>query len=183
MAEGTQFSRRPGSGAPAGSPGLQMLEERGARRPVLVRKVLIHAPLAAAFGAVSAAALYYAFTNSLGALVGAAVFGLPAFAFGYEALTAARDLRAQPMVTRGRIARMWNKGTILWMTRAYYLLVEQPVAEGAKPGQRFFVVSHESYLQLEEGRTVEVEHWPHTNTVLSLGLVESTRSARSTRTT
>ena len=180
MAEGTQSSR-PSVGSSTRSTGLQILEERGARRPVLVRKLLIHAPLALAFGAVSAAALYYAFTNSLGALVGSAIFGLPAFAFGYEAFTAARDLRAQPMITRGRIARMWNKGTILWMTRAYYLLVDQPVAEGAKPKQRFFVISHEAYLQLEEGRTVELEHWPHTNTVLSLGLLESTRSARSTR--
>ena len=181
MAEGSQASR-PSAGSSARSPGLQMLEDRGARRAVLVRKVLLHGPLALAFGAVSAAAVYYAFTNSLGALVGAAVFGLPAFAFGYEALTAARDLRAEPMMTRGRIARMWNKGTILWMTRAYYLLVELPGAAGAKPRQRFFVISQEAYLQLEEGRTVEVEHWPHTNTVLSLGLVESTRSARSTRT-
>ena len=180
MAEGTQSSR-PSAGSSTLSPNLQILEERGARRHLLLRKLLIHGPLALAFGAVSAAAFYYAFTNSLGALVGAAIFGLPAFAFGYEALTAARDLRSRPMMTRGRIARMWNKGTILWMTRAYYLLVDLPVAAGAKPRQRFFVISHESYLQLEEGRTVELEHWPHTNTVLSLALVESSRSARSTR--
>lgn len=181
MAEGTNATRQPANPARA---GVLLLEDRGEGRQRLVRKVLLHAPLALTFGAVSAAALYYALTSSLGALVGAAIFGLPAFAFGYEALTALLDLRAQPMLTRGTIARMWNKGTILWMTRAYYLLVERPAgpgANGAKPEQRFFVVSQECYLQLDEGRTVEVQHWPHTNTVISLGLVESERSARGAR--
>ena len=176
MAEGTQAST-----PPPRSPDVRMLEERGESRRLLVRKVLLHAPLALAFGGVASMALYYALTNSLGALVGAAIFGLPAVASGYEALTAARDLRAQPITTRGTIARMWNKGTILWMTRAYYLLVDLPSVAGRDREQRFFVVSHEAYLQLDEGRTVEVEHWPHTHTVVSLGVVESARAARAAR--
>ncbi len=179
MAEGTSSSRS--SSQASGAAGIRLLEEHGESRRALARKLMLHAPLALAFGVVSAAALYYAFTNSLGALVGAAIFGLPAFAFGYEAVTAARDLRAQPITTRGTIARMWNKGTILWMTRAYYLLVDLPPVEGGEREQRFFVISHEAYVQLEEGRTVEVQHWPHTNAVISLGIVESSR-ARGPRT-
>lgn len=175
----------PGSSSPppraTDSAAVRVLEEYGESRRPIVRKVLLHMPLALAFGAVSAAALYYAFTSSLGALVGAAVFGLPALAFAYEAVTAARDLRAQPVRTRGAVARMWNKGTILWMTRAYYLLVDLPTPQGAKPEQRFFVVSQAVYLQLDEGHTVEIRHWPHTNTVLSIGVVEPSRSARGGR--
>jgi hypothetical protein len=173
MADGTQ---RPTP--PARSSDVLILEERSGTRQMVLRKLLLHTPLALAFGGVTFVALYYAFTNSMGALVGAAIFGLPAGAFGYEALTAARDLRSKPITTRGRIARMWNKGTVLWMTRAYYLLVDLP---GRDEGQRFFVVSHAAYLQLDEGRTVEVEHWPHTHTVVSLGVVESARAARSSR--
>jgi hypothetical protein len=176
MAEGSSTST-----PLARSPGLVMIEELGERRHILLRKVLVYTPLALAFGAVTLAALYYAFTSSLGALVGASIFGLPAFAFAYEALTALRDLRSQPMTTRGTVARMWNKGTVLWMTRSYYLLVEFPSTRGKEREQRFFVISPVAYLQLEEGRTVEVEHWPHTNTIVSLGVVEPSRSARANR--
>lgn len=178
MAEGTPASRS--ASQASASAGVRLLEEHSESRRLLARKLLLHAPLALAFGAIAGAALYYALTSSLGALVGAAIFGLPAFAFGYEAVTAARDLRARPMTTRGPIARMWNKGTILWMTRAYYLLVDLPSSGDQEREQRFFVISHEAYLQLEEGRTVEVQHWPHTNTVISIGLVEP-RPARGTR--
>jgi hypothetical protein len=164
--------------------GYVMIEELGLRRDLLVRKTLMYTPLAVVFGGVAAAALYYAFTSSLGALVGASIFGLPAFAFAYEAATAVRDLRAEPVVTRGTIARMWNKGTVLWMSRAYYLLVESPSTSGnpkKELEQHFFVISPVAYLQLEDGRTVVVEHWPHTNTVISLGMIESTRAPRGTR--
>ncbi len=157
---------------------LMVLEqpEQRARR-VILRKAVIYTPLAVVFVLVTAAALYNAITSNLGALVGAVVFGLPAYALAYEAWSALRDLREAPMVTRGVVARMWSKGTVLWMTRAYYLLVETAGSK-AKPEQRFFVISPEAYLQLEDGRTVEVRHWPHTNTVISLGLVEPARGAR-----
>ena len=158
---------------------LEQPEDRARR--VIVRKAVVYTPLALVFAAVTAVALFYALTNSLGALVGALIFGLPAYALGYEAWSALRDLRAAPILTRGVVTRMWNKGTVLWMTRAYYLVVE---VHGAQRQQLFFVISPEAYLQLEDGRSVEVRHWPHTNTVLSLGVVESPRSTRrDTRTT
>ena len=150
--------------------------EARARR-LIVRSAVFYVPLAIVFWAVTAAALYNAFTSNLGALIGAIVFGLPAYALGYEAWSAVRDLRATPMVTRGEVARMWSKGTVLWMTRAYYLLVEVP-GEAKKLEQRFFVISPEAYVQLEDGRTVEVRHWPHTNTVISLGMVEEPARGR-----
>lgn len=172
---------RPPAAAPGSrSASIHMLEQRGASRRMIARKAFIYTPLAVVFGAISGAALYSAFTSSLGALVGAVIFGLPAFAFAYEAVTAFRDLRAQPTITRGTIARMWNKGTILWMTRAYYLLLDLPTPAGRERKQRFFVISQEAYLQLDEGRAIEVEHWPYTNAVVSLGVVESSRSARGT---
>lgn len=146
-------------------------------RRVIVRNAILYIPLAIVFWAVALAALYNAVTSNLGALIGAIVFGLPAYALAYEAWSAVQDLRASPMVTRGEVARMWSKGTVLWMTRAYYLLVEVPRGD-KKPEQRFFVISSEAYLQLEDGRTVEVRHWPHTNTVVSVGLLPAPSRGR-----
>jgi hypothetical protein len=160
---------------------LRMLLEQPPERArrAIWRKAVAYTPLALAFIAVAMFAIYNAFTSNLGALVGALVFGIPGYALAYEAWSALRDLRARPTSTRGQIVRMWNKGTVLWMTRAYYLLVE---VHGERPAQRFFVISAEAYLQLDDGRTVEVHHWPHTNTVISLGAVESTRGGSRTRT-
>jgi hypothetical protein len=172
MANGSQASK---------AAGLRVIEEHGEHRSRIVRTAIINVPLALAFGAVAATALFYAVTTSYGALVGAIVFGLPAFAFGYEGLGALRDLRARPVVTRGEVARLWSKGTVLWLSRAYYLLVEFPVAGRDKPDHRFFVISLDTFTQLDEGRTVEVTHWPHTNTVVSLALDESPRPARGAR--
>lgn len=141
-----------------------------ATRRGIVRKALVFTPAALLFAGVTLAAVYNAFTNSMGALVGAVVFGIPAVALLYEASSCLRDLRSQPMTTRGVVTRMWNKGTVLWMTRAYYLLVN--VSGNQRGEQRFFVVPQDVYLQLDEGRTIEVTHWPHTNAVVTLGEVE-----------
>lgn len=163
-------------------PSMTMLLEQPAERArrSIVRKALAFTPAALLFLSGTLLALYNVLTGSAGALVGVIVLGLPAFALTYEAVAAVRDLRSEPRVTRGVIARMWNKGTVLWMTRAYYLLVESPGASSSRE-QHFFVISPDAYLQLSDGRTVEVRHWPHTNTVVSLGLIESTPSARSRR--
>lgn len=147
-------------------------------RRSVVRKALLYSPLALVFIGVTLVALYNAFTNSLGALVGAVVFGIPAAALSFEAWSALRDLRQEPVTTRGVVARMWSKGTVLWITRAYYLLVEVP---GVQIERRFFVVPHEVYLQIDEGSTVQVRHWPHTNGVISLGEVGSGGSQRASR--
>ncbi|MFN8639808.1 MAG: hypothetical protein U0360_10225 [Dehalococcoidia bacterium] len=165
-----------------GQPSITMLlEQPDARaRRSIVRKALAFTPAALLFLLATAFALYNVFTSSAGALVGVIVFGLPAFALTYEAVAALRDLRSSPRITRGVIARMWNKGTVLWMTRAYYLLIESP-AESSGSEQHFFVISPEAYLQLSDGRTVEVRHWPHTNTVVSLGVIESNANTRDRR--
>lgn len=163
-------------------PAMTMLLEQpeGRARRTIVRKAFAFAPIAALFLAATLFALYNMLTSSAGAVVGVVVFGLPAFALTYEAVAALRDLRSQPRVTRGVIARMWNKGTVLWMTRAYYLLVESAGTSSGRE-QHFFVISPEAYLQLSDGRTVEVRHWPHTNTVVSLGVVESSSETRARR--
>ena len=151
-------------------------------RASILRKALLCTPLALAFIVVAAIALYNTITSSMGASVGTLVFGIPGIALGLEAWSAIRDLRAEPVTTRGVIVRMWNKGTVLWMTRAYYLLV---AVRSDKPNndQRFFVIPQEAYLQLEDGRSIEVHHWPHTNTVVWLSVIESARAARAPRST
>ena len=169
------------SGQPPGDarrqPQSRMLLEQAeaATRRGILRKALAFTPAAALFVGVTLVALYNAFTNSMGALVGVVVFGIPAVALCYEASSCLRDLRSRPMTTRGVVTRMWNKGTVLWMTRAYYLLVN--VSGNQRSEQRFFVVPQEVYLLLDEGRTIEVRHWPHTNAVVTLEEIEG-RSGR-----
>jgi hypothetical protein len=81
------------------------------------------------------------------------------------------------VVTRGILERAWDKGTVLWMTRSYYALVTTPRADGREGRDKHvFVISQEAYLQLEEGSHIEVEHWPHTNTVVRLSKVERPRA-------
>ncbi len=176
------MSGQPPSQARSASHTRMLLERSdGSTRGGIVRKTLFYVPAALLFLGVTAAALYNTLTNSAGALVGAVVFGIPAAALAYEAWSCLADLRSAPVTTRGVVTRMWNKGTVLWMTRAYYVLVN--VSGSAKGEQRFFVIPQEVYLQLDEGRTVEVRHWPHTNAVVALGEVEarSTRSNASRR--
>ncbi|MCC6237991.1 MAG: hypothetical protein IT299_10505 [Dehalococcoidia bacterium] len=170
------MSAQPPSGSRSQSPTRVLLEQsEGATRRGILRKALVFTPAALLFVGVTLAALYNAVTNSMGALVGAVVFGIPAAALTYEAWSCLGDLRSEPMTTRGVVTRMWHKGTVLWMTRSYYLLVN--VSGNPRGEQRFFVVPQETYLQLDEGRTIEVRHWPHTNAVIALEEVEG-RSGR-----
>ena len=77
---------------------------------------------------------------------------------------ALRDLRASPVTTEGNVERLWNKTTFLFFGRNYYLLVNGHV----------FSISLEAYRELfpRMGREVKVRHWPHTDIVISLHLLE-----------
>ncbi len=171
------MSAQPPSESRSGAPTRVLLEQaEDATRRGILRKALVFTPTALLFLGITLVALYNAVTNSMGALVGAVVFGIPAAALLSEAASCLRDLRSAPVTTRGVVTRMWNKGTVLWMTRAYYLLVN--VSGNARGEQRFFVVPQDVYLQLDEGRTIEVRHWPHTNAVVALAEVEGRRGNR-----
>lgn len=153
----------------------QLIEERERTRRTLWRMALLHTPIALASGGLTLFALSNVFEGRWGALVGVFIVGIVAVATGFHAIAAVRDLAAQPVITRGRIRRMWDKGTVLWMSRSYYCLVGATEGDDGKPHDRVFVLSQASSLQLEEGQSVEIEHWPHTHTVVRVALVTSSR--------
>lgn len=149
-----------------------LLSEHPSARRTIVRMALMYTPAAIVAGVVGALALANLLSGSFGAIVGVVILGTIAVAAGFQGVTALRDLGAQPVTTRGVVERAWDKGTVLWMSRAYYALVSSPRADDSNDRhRRVFVVSQPAYLQISEGSNVEVEHWPHTNTVVRLSSI------------
>ena len=139
-----------------------MLEERPGHRAVLVRKAIIHTPAAAGALALAAIALGGLLQGNAGALIGLVIVGALAFALSFEAVAALRDLRAAPVTTRDRVARVWSKSRVLFFGRVHYLLVER----------RVFEIGPVTGAELRQGDEVEIVHWPHTNALVSLRLVK-----------
>jgi hypothetical protein len=174
MAEQTRAA--PGAGASG-----QLIEERANHRRTVLRMAALYTPAALVAVGLAGASVFNMLTSSWAAVVGVLLFSPVAFATSYQAITALRDLGAQPVVTRGILERAWDKGTVLWLTRSYYALVTTPRADGREGRDRHvFVISQEAYLQLEEGSNVEIEHWPHTHTVIRVSRIARPR-ARSQR--
>ncbi len=152
---------------------LRLMEEHPRSRRTLWRMALIYSPSAIAALVLAGIALYNLVTGSVGAIVGVILLTPIAIALTFQAVTALRDLFAKPVRTRGAVARLWDKGTVLWMTRSYYTLVEAPKpADPSRLDRHVFVISQLSSLDLRDGMTIEAEHWPHTNTLMRLWAVE-----------
>lgn len=165
-----------------GAVQLRLMEEHPRSRRTLWRMALIYTPSAIVALALAGIALYNLVTGSIGAIVGVILLTPIAIALSYQAVTALRDLAAQPVRTRGEVARLWDKGTVLWMTRSYYTLVEAPrAADPSKFDRHVFVISQLSSLDLRDGMLVEAEHWPHTNTLMRLWAVERQSVPRNER--
>ena len=64
----------------------------------------------------------------------------------------------EPVMTEGPVLRTWSKGRIAIFGRVHYLLLER----------RVFEVNAATALEIAAGDHVRVEHWPHTNTVISV---------------
>ena len=152
---------------------LRLIEEHPRARRTLWRMALIYTPSAILALALAGAALYNLVTGSIGAIVGVILLSPIAIALTYQAVTALRDLFARPVRTRGEVARLWDKGTVLWMSRSYYTLVEAPkAADASRFDRHVFVISQLCALDLRDGMLVEAEHWPYTNTLVRLWAVE-----------
>ena len=147
-----------------------LIEERPGHRQAILRKVVIYTP-----GAVVATTLFLYAAISLfsnfGAIVAVFLFGLIAFAVDYEAISAIRDLRAEPVETTGEIARLWSKARIFIFGHVHYVLV----------GRAVFEVNAISAHELREGDRVRIEHWPHTNTLIALYRVTAAADRPSSR--
>lgn len=131
-----------------------VLEERAnTRRSVVIRAVLL-TPTAIVLVTLLGISVTYLPASFLAVFV-LALGGIPA---AIEAVAALRDLRATPTTTQGTIRRMWKKSRFLFFGRIDYMLV----------GSRLFEVNPISASELRAGDEVIVEHWPHTNVLISL---------------
>ncbi len=139
----------------------RLLEERPGHRAGLVRKAIIHTPAAAGALLFTAIALLSLLQGNLGSLIGLVIVGGLAFALSFEAIAALRDLRSVPVTTSSRVARLWSKSRVIFFGRVHYLLVER----------RVFEIGPVAEAELREGDEVEIVHWPHTNSLVSLRLV------------
>jgi len=131
-----------------------VIEENPKHRQTLLRRVAVYVPSAA----VATALFVYALTalpQSLIMVIVVAIFTIP---LDMEAVSAVRDLSAQPVVTEGRIDRKWSKARFAFFGRVHYLMVNRKLFEvGAVAG-----------LELQLGDQVRVEHWPHSHILISV---------------
>lgn len=132
----------------------RILEQRSNSRSSVIRRAVILTPVAIVLLILLAFSITY-LPRSIMAVVVLALGAIPAT---IEAVSAVRDLRAAPVTTRGHINRLWKKSRYLVIGRVDYALV----------GRRLFEVEALTAMELHEGDEVIIEHWPHTNIVISL---------------
>lgn len=135
-----------------------LLEEHFGHRMGVYRRAIIFTPLAVGFIAAFAFAFLSLLSGNVGALLGSVVLGVIAFALGFEALAALRDLRAEPITTSGPAERVWTKSKFLIFGKTGYLLLKG----------RVFEIRVDTTMLIEAGTPVTFRHWPHTNLVVTL---------------
>ena len=131
-----------------------VLEERANTRTSVVLRAVILTPTAIVLLLLLGLSASYLPASFLAVLV-LTLGGIPA---AIEAIAALRDLRATPTTTRGQVARLWKKSRFLFAGRVDYMLVDR----------KLFEVNALTATELHEGDEVIVEHWPHTNVLISL---------------
>ena len=137
-----------------------MEEAHRAARGALVRTALVFTPLfVLSLAGVGAVIFELAREGPGGLIITLVLLFLAAFLTGHQAIQSLRDLRSSPRTSNGLIDRRWSRADML-VLRSYYIYVERSV----------FKVSPLIYDELEEGDTVSVNHYPHTNTVISVEL-------------
>lgn len=81
---------------------------------------------------------------------------------GFQGIQYWRDLRVAPQSLTGQVSRRWRR-TNFFFWHSYYVRV----------GGRVFEVDPVVYMDLQDGDTVAVRYYPHTDTVESLERVEA----------
>jgi hypothetical protein len=135
-----------------------LLEENLGHRVGVYRRALVFTPSAALFIVFFVIALLALLDGRLGAILGCVLLAVVAFALGYEAIAALRDLRTEPVVTSGQIQRLWTKSKFLVFGKAGYVLLQG----------RVFEVRVDTFMLLEPGQHLSIEHWPHTNLLVAM---------------
>ncbi len=136
----------------------EQLEERSSTRTSIWWKALVYVPGSAITTGLFVFALGGLLGGNAGAIFPVFLLGIIGFALLYEAVAAVRDLRAEPVVTRGEIQRIWKKSRLLMFGRQDYLLVAGKV----------FEVGPLAATELSVGDLTAIEHWPHTMRVVSV---------------
>ena len=141
-------------------PGLE--EAYRAARLSLIRVALVFTPLfLLSLAGVGAVIFELVREGPSGLIITLLLLCLAAFLTGHQSIQSLRDLRSSPRLSAGLVDRKWSR-TDLFVLRSYYIYVDRSV----------FKVTPLIYTELEEGDKVSVNHYPHTNTVISVELEE-----------
>lgn len=146
----------------------ELIEERRGHRRTVIRMALMYTPGAIAVLVLLGISLLSIVQGSFGALLPAVILGLILASLGFQSVAALRDLRAEPMTTTGTVRRAWSKGLVFGLFRSHYVLVERAV----------FDISIVAFFQVREGDRLEVHHWPHTKTVISVRKLKADKTNR-----
>lgn len=139
-----------------------LIDEDLGHRGALQRKFLIHTPSAVVAWGGLLWLLVILITGNIGAILGLVLISIITASVTFEATAAIRDLRSEPITTRGNVDRAWAKGRFLFIGTVRYLIVRG----------RVFELREEAFSSLLEDDIVEIKHWPHTNIVISLHLLK-----------
>jgi hypothetical protein len=143
-----------------GPPGLE--EAYRAARSSLIRVALVFTPLfLLSLAGIGIVIFNLVREGPSGLIITLLLLSLAAFLTGHQSIQSLRDLRSSPTVSNGLVDRKWSRAD-LFILRSYYIYVDRSV----------FKVTPLIYTELEEGDTVFVNHYPHTNTVISVELEE-----------
>jgi hypothetical protein len=142
----------------------QYLERRENPRAALVRRAALLTPAAIVMTGLA----FYSAQYLPGSILPLILIALCGVAIDIEAVAALRDLRAQPVTTRGKIDRLWKKSRYLFFGRVDYMLI----------GKTLFEVGAIAATELRPGDAVIVEHWPHTALVITLARDRGDEPAR-----
>jgi len=141
-------------------PGLE--EAYRAARSSLRRTVLVFTPLfLLGLAGIGIIIFNLAREGASGLIITLVLLLLAAFLTGHQSIQSLRDLRSSPTVSGGLVDRKWSRSD-LFILRSYYIYV----------GRSVFKVTPLIYSELEEGDSVLVNHYPHTNTVIAVELEE-----------
>jgi hypothetical protein len=139
-----------------------MEEALRAARASLVRTALLFTPLFLLSLAGMGVVIWELVSEGpSGLIITVLLLCLAAFLTGHQSIQSVRDLRSSPRISNGLVDRKWSRADLV-ILRSYYIYVDRSV----------FKVTPLIYTELEEGDTVSVNHYPHTNTVISVELEE-----------
>lgn len=139
----------------------ELVGENTGHYRTLLRMVLMYGPLTVGALALFMVPLTALMGGTVGAVIPLFIVGALLIALAFQATMAIRDLRSQPLFTRGEVQRTWSKGGLLWFFRSHFVMVNRQV----------FVVPPEMWVRIGEGEMVEAHHWPHTRTVIRMLLL------------